>query len=171
MKARHGSEFLHAGVLSLLLASACSSPQEQKVAPIFDPGTVERDFSVVVTCRHSHEHDLRHVQTYADAASAEIFAACVTGSEAECDHEGFPEGSLFVKYEYENEGCEAEDLVSYSASLRLRDGSSRAGRDWHWQRANPDLEIVSDGAPAPCLTCHIDHCSAPAGFDLRCRPD
>jgi len=140
-------------------------------AIIFDPKKVEKSFVEVVPCRHSHEHDLRYVRSYADPTSAQIFKDCVLLGPPTCRHAGFPKGSLLVKYEYETEACDATDLVSYTATLRLADDSFPEGLDWHWQRATPELKVTDDGAPPVCLNCHIEHCSPPNGFDMHCRPD
>ncbi len=128
------------------------------------PGLVE-----VVACKHSHEHDLRHVQIFADPASAELFQTCVL-DQGECT-EPFPVGSLFVKREYEFPDCKPEDLTSVTATLKLEPGSYPQGRDWQWQRLETDLTVVEDGAPFLCIACHEDHCSPPYGHDMRCLPD
>ena len=127
------------------------------------PGLVE-----VVACKHSHEHDLRHVQIFADPKSAELFDDCVLGQNCE---DPFPVGSLFVKREYEFEGCKPEDLTSVTANLKLEPGALPEGGDWRWQRLDTDLTVVEDGAPVLCLACHEDHCSPPYGHDLHCIPD
>jgi hypothetical protein len=159
-------------VAGSILASACGDDEL-----VFDLAEVERSFEEVVECRWSHEHELNHVRVLADPTSAAIFRACVLTGEAEnciIDGErvtGFPVGSLFVKYEYDDFGCEDDDFMGYTASLRLADGSFPAGRDWQWQRVSPRMALLEDGAPTRCIGCHIDHCEAPYGLDLRCLPD
>jgi hypothetical protein len=156
-------------VSALLTLTACPEPQAPPPGPpglvtdITLPGLVE-----VVPCKHSHEHDLRHVQIFADPGSATLFQTCVL--DQGCD-EPFPVGSLFVKREYEFEGCKDEDLRSVTASLKLEAGELPEGGDWQWQRLDTELRVVEDGAPPICLICHIDHCSPPYGHDLRCIPD
>ncbi|MEN9578106.1 MAG: hypothetical protein RJA70_1115 [Pseudomonadota bacterium] len=161
---------------STLVVSAlpgCAEPKpETDPRLVFDLATVEAEFEEVVPCKKSHEHDLRHVRIVADERSADIFKRCVTQAGAgRCVEEAFPKDSLFVKYEYEHAGCKDNDLVSYTATLKLEPGSYEAGRDWHWQRASRSLEVEADGAPDVCLRCHINHCDEPHGFDLRCLPD
>lgn len=124
----------------------------------------------VVACRHSHEHELNHVKTLANAAAAEQFNRCVLTPGANCA-DLFPEGALFVKVEYELEGCKPEDLKGYTVNKKLAAGSYADGHDWQWQRLTKRLEVTEDGAPLVCLLCHIEHCSAPNGHDLRCLPD
>lgn len=130
----------------------------------------------VVPCRHSHEHDLRHVRIFADVASGRLWDRCVRRAGG-CT-EPFPEGARFVKLEYDRPGgcaagdcCTDEHLVSYTVSLRLAEGALPEGHDWHWQRLDPDLKVTDDGAPPVCIGCHVDHCSPPYGHDLRCTPD
>jgi hypothetical protein len=127
----------------------------------------------VVTCRQSHEHELNHVRTVANPLAAEMFRRCVLasdGADTPCQAL-FPEGALFVKYEYELAGCAPADFKGISANLKLAPGAYPIGRDWHWQKLDRRLRVVEDGAPHACLLCHIDHCGAPDGHDLRCLPD
>jgi hypothetical protein len=155
--------------LTATLAAGCGEPEPQ---PLFDLDEVEREFVEVVDCRHSHEHDLRHVRVFADPAAAEIFERCVlSGLGGRCDVSRFDTGALFVKYEYDLPGCDPRELTSYTASLRLDDGDFPEGRDWHWQRLTPAMDVAEDGAPARCIQCHVNHCDPPDGLDLRCLPD
>ncbi|MFV8755578.1 hypothetical protein ACNOYE_33935 [Nannocystaceae bacterium ST9] len=153
--------------LSLLSLAACPQPEDPGPDKLFDDpsmaGMVE-----VVPCKQSHEHELHHVEIFADPASAELFQTCVL-DQANCDP--FPAGSLFVKREFEYPGCKPEDLVSYTSSLKLEAGSYPDGRDWHWQNQDADLTVTEDGAPFFCIACHVDHCSPPYGWDMRCIPD
>ena len=166
---------MRAGVIAALalLASGCGGEDEL----VFDLDEVERTFEEVVPCRWSHEHELNHVRVVADPAAADIFRECVlTGLGDDCEIDGapvggFPVGSIFVKYEYDDFGCEDSDFLGYTASLRLEDGSFPEGWDWQWQQVGPDLELLDDGAPPVCLGCHINHCESPYGLDLRCLPD
>jgi hypothetical protein len=160
-------------VLTTLLLPCCGSSEHgpPEPSPLFDPREVVQDFVRIMPCRPSHEHELHYVESYADAESAEIFRDCVLLGGPSCTRTAFPKGALFVKYEYEYADCSAQDLVGYTATLRLAEASSKEGHGWHWQRLSAELAVVSDGAPAVCLNCHIDHCSPPNGFDLRCRPD
>jgi hypothetical protein len=122
----------------------------------------------IVPCRSSHDHELRHVEIFADPDSATLFQTCVL-EQAACDP--FPVGSLFVKREFEYPGCDPAELVGYTTAIKLEPGSYAEGHDWHWQKQDPDLRVVEDGAPFFCITCHVDHCSPPGGFDMRCIPD
>jgi hypothetical protein len=156
--------------LALVLGAGCATDPGPR--PLFDLAEVERDFVEVLGCRHSHEHELRHVRILADPAAAEIYERCVlTGLGGRCDVDAFPPGSLFVKYEYDLPDCPPWELLSYTASLRLEDHSYPEGLDWHWQRVTPNLQVAEDGAPPRCIQCHVDHCSPPDGLDLRCLPD
>ncbi|MCC6624581.1 MAG: hypothetical protein IT385_25255 [Deltaproteobacteria bacterium] len=130
----------------------------------------------IVSCRQSHEHELNHVRTVADPGAADIFRRCVLeapegGATDPACAAPFPEGSLFVKYEYELPGCLPEDFKGVTANLKLAHGSYPQGYDWRWQKLTPKLRVLEDGAPLVCLLCHVDHCGAPDGHDLRCLPD
>jgi hypothetical protein len=148
----------------------CQGPSGPE--PVFTLEEVERDFVEVVRCRQSHEHELHHVRVLADPDAAEIFERCVlSGLGGRCDVDRFDTGAVFVKYEYDWADCDPSDFVGYTASLRLEDGDYPEGRDWHWQRLTPALDVVEDGAPARCIQCHINHCDPPDGLDMRCLPD
>jgi hypothetical protein len=139
---------------------------------LLDSGELEE----IVACRQSHEHELNHVRTVANREAADIFRRCVLLRDPslplpdDCTAP-FPEGSLFVKYEYELPGCLPEDFKAVTANLKLAVGSYPEGHDWRWQRLTPKLRVVEDGAPLVCLLCHVDHCGPPDGHDLRCLPD
>lgn len=148
-----------------------SGPTIMPLTTVFDPSVVAREFEEVVPCRFSHEHALRHVRIFADPVAAEVYRRCVlSGLGDSCPDGAFPVGSLFVKYEYDR-SCASDQLVGYTASLRLENGSYPTGFDWWWQSATTDLQVVEEGAPASCLNCHVDHCQSPMGFELRCLPD
>jgi hypothetical protein len=155
-----------AAVLPLGLLG-CPGDPEPGPEPIFDDPTLA-GMVEVVPCKQSHEHELHHVEIFADEASAQLFQTCVL-DQSSCDP--FPVGSLFVKREYEYPGCLPQDLVAYTTSIKLESGSYEAGHDWHWQKQDPDLRVTEDGAPFFCIACHVDHCSPPYGWDMRCIPD
>lgn len=162
--------------LLLVVFVACDETPEGPPGPrpLVTRTLMESDELVeIVACRQSHEHELNHVRTVATPEAAEQFQRCVLDPGA-VDHPceaPFPEGSLFVKYEYELPGCLPADFKGISANLKLAPNSFAAGRDWQWQKLDARFRVEDDGAPAVCLLCHIDHCSAPDGHDLRCLPD
>lgn len=165
------------GLMGLvLLGAGCdeSDPAQPtpKITPLFTTEELNSpDMVEIMACKHSHEHDLRYVRTIADPASAEQYRRCVPPTSS-CTEKRFPTGSLFIKLEYDSlTGCEPANLISYTANRKLNDGDLAEGFDWQWQRLTPSLEVQEDGAPRVCVLCHIDHCSAPDGFDLRCVPD
>ncbi|MCA9537393.1 MAG: hypothetical protein KC620_00815 [Myxococcales bacterium] len=153
----------------LSTAAGCDDgPDLTGPLPCFTP--TELDTLVeVVPCRHSHEHDLRHVRIFADPEAAAIYRRCVLRGEP-CD-EPFPPGALFVKREYDRAGCHEDEFVSLTATRKLAPGALPEGYDWRWQRLTPEMRVTDDGAPLVCLRCHVDHCSPPDGYELRCTPD
>lgn len=159
---------LRAAALVAAVIAGCDEPAPGGPAPVFTraefDGLVE-----MVPCRHSHEHDLRHVRIFVDREAAEIYYRCVLRQEL-CE-ERFAVGALFVKLEYDREGCRDEEFVGYTAARKLGAGALPEGQDWQWQALDPGLRVTADGAPPVCLRCHIDHCSPPEGYDLRCTPD
>ncbi len=157
------------GLVLLVIAIGCA---DDSPVPTVDEAAVQSQFVEVVGCKHSHEHELRHVQILADTESADVFERCVLEvSGTTCIETGFAPGAAFVKYEYEFADCVPTDLVSITSVRKLQDGEFPDGRDWHWQRLTPGFRVVEDGAPERCVTCHLDHCSGTGGFDLRCVPD
>ena len=154
-------------VVSLTVPVGCEPPP----APLFGLEAIGTELVEVLPCRSSHDHELRHVRIFADPVAAQIYERCVLGSTGPCPDSGFPADSLFLKLEYELAGCADDELLSYTATLRLEDGAYPEGLDWHWQRCSPQLRVEEDGAPARCLGCHTEHCAPPHGFDLRCVPD
>lgn len=156
-------------LLAVGLAACDDEPQTPAGPPAVFTAEELGAMHEMVPCRHSHEHDLRHVRIFADDAAAPIYHRCVLFWEP-CE-QVFPPGSLFVKMEYEREGCRDDELVGYTATRKVEPGSYPEGFDWRWQRLDPDLEVMQDGAPPVCLRCHIDHCTSPEGHDLRCTPD
>lgn len=163
--------------LACVCLAACSDPiavEPPGPDPIITQAALEAGgFIEVSPCRPSHEHDLRHVRVVANLAAADRYRRCVLTARPDdplCQ-EPFPEGALFVKYEYELPGCVPAELVSYTANAKLAKGAFESGRDWRWQRISPKFKVEEDGAPWRCLLCHIDHCEPPYGHDLRCTPD
>ena len=158
------------GVVAWLGVVGCDDPSPTPGGPVavFTLGELE-GLEELVPCRHSHEHDLRHVRIFVDREAAAIYYRCVLLGEP-CD-EPFRPGALFVKLEYDREGCRDDEFVGYTATRKLDPGALPEGADWRWQRLDRELRVMDDGAPPVCLRCHIDHCSAPDGYDLRCTPD
>lgn len=156
-------------------------------APLFEPEEVERDFVEVVSCvpSQSHafqvstlaargglsadepRHEDRHVSTFADPASTDLFERCVLGGEGECSESRFPSGTRVVTLHYNTEPCGLGEPVAYTAAERL-EGDHPAGEGWRWQWVSSDLQLLEDGAPELCTRCHIDRCSEPEGFDRLC---
>lgn len=135
--------------------------------------TLALEYSQVLPCRDSHDHDLRSVRVMANALAAERYVRCVRLAPEQPCAEAFEVGATLVKYEYDLPGCDPALLVSVTASIRLPDGSFPEGDDWRWLRLNRDLVIEEDGAPVRCLDCHRQHCAPPdgRGHELRCTPD
>ena len=161
--------------LAVVLGACDETPEgPPPPPPLVTRALMDSDALVeIVSCRQSHEHELNHVRTVANPAAAEQFRRCVLDPHAadEPCAEPFPEGSLFVKYEYELPGCLPEDFKGISANLKLAPDSFPAGRDWQWQKLSSRFAVEENGAPAVCLICHLDHCSGLKGHDLRCLPD
>jgi hypothetical protein len=119
-------------------------------------------FTEVRDCRHSHEHELRHIRVIADALAFQNYDIW--------DHP-YAVGSLLVKLEYDDEGCRDEDLLGYTAMVKLEEGENPEGGDWWWQTVSPERRVVEQGAPSRCIACHTVHCAPPNGFDLTCAEE
>ena len=156
------------GALLLTLVWGCGPSSPDLGPPLVDETTID-ELELLFPCRHSHEHELRHVEIWADPAAAQQYRDCLFDRQ-NCD-EPFFEGALFFKREFEYRDCKDEDLVSYTVNLKLAPNERPDGGDWQWQRLDPQFNVVEDGAPAYCVNCHEEHCAPPNGYDLRCLPD
>lgn len=119
-------------------------------------------FTEVRDCRHSHEHELRHIRVVANPSAAQNY---------DIWDQPYEVGSLLVKLEYDAEGCRDEDLLGYTAMEKLEEGGNPAGGDWWWQTVSPGREVTEEGAPNRCINCHTVHCAPPNGFDLTCAEE
>jgi hypothetical protein len=145
-------------VASLALAAAGCDGSEPIVSEGWESSLVE-----IRDCRLGVEHDLEFVRLFVDPGSVEAFEACTVDPDACSDP--FPEGALFVKPQYADDGC--TELVRVSATLREHAASAPGHEGWRWQELDADLRVTLDGQPAACTSCH-DHCT---GFDTRCAMD
>lgn len=118
------------------------------------------DYGEVRDCRHSHEHELRHIRVFADALALEVY---------DIWDRPYPVGSTIVKLEYDDEEC--ENLLGYTAMKKLEAGENPAGHDWWWQKLDEDKQVTEEGAPFSCIDCHEHHCAPPDGFDLTCAEE
>jgi hypothetical protein len=129
------------------------------------PAGVEGLWAEARGCRHSHEHELRHVRVLASPTALVPYLRL---------HPAFPypAGATLVKLEYDDAAC--TNLLGYTAMLKEPPGARPAGGDWRWQRLDMTRRVIEDGAPPVCLTCHVHHCAAAgqhrpgAGYDLTC---
>lgn len=114
-------------------------------------------------CEISHDHELRYVRVFTDAAAYDPY---VSGAGA------FPPGATLLKAEYDDPRC--TELLSYVLMVKQAPGSTPAlEHDWSWQRFDPDRRPLEDPRTIPltCIDCHAFHCrEAPYGNDLTCTP-
>jgi hypothetical protein len=126
------------------------------------PEDFEAHFMEMRACRLSHEHELRFIRVFASASAEAPYAALSPDTP-------YPVGAILVKPEYDEPDCTVP--LSYTAIEKLEPGANPGGGDWRWQRVDLDFEVVEDGAPERCLTCHTQHCAPPYGYDLTCAEE
>lgn len=145
---------------------ACEDPVDPGPQPVFDPVELE-GWREMRDCRHSHEHELNRIRVVVSPETETPYA------ELSPDFP-YPVGARLVKMEYDDPDCEV--LVGYTAMKKLAEGAMPEGGDWLWQRVSTELEVVEEGAPERCVTCHTYHCAPPdlaghMGFDLTCAEE
>ena len=148
-------------LLVLVSLAACSDePGPAQPEPIF-PSDFETTFQETRSCRFSHDHELRSIRVFADAAAAEPYT---TWSKP------YPARATIVKIEYEDDQC--TEVQGYSAMQKLEPGADPVNGDWLWQKLDAKRVVSSaEDIPSRCLDCHEYHCRPPYGFDLACGED
>ena len=63
-----------------------------------------------------------------------------------------PEGSVAIKKQWATSG-----VVSYNIQVKLAEGASPDGLDWHWEQRNEAEDITGSGALPFCSGCHEDY--------------
>lgn len=147
---------------ALILFAACvpgtGADAGVDAGPVADPffaEDVEGSYTEVRDCRSSIEHELRYIRVFADDVAHEPYTTRPDG--------GFPEDAIVVKVEYADDGC--TDVIGYTAMKRLADGASPEALDWHWQEANGNQKVFSDGPLLRCVGCH-ERCDG--AYDATC---
>lgn len=159
-----------AAVLLALLASVgCNSDDTSgpdpdagpPLVPVF-PEDFEARYTEMRDCRLSHEHELRFIRVLVSPSAEAPYAALSPDMP-------YPVGAILVKPEYDEPDCTVP--LSYTAIAKLEPGANPDGGDWRWQRVDLDHQVVEDGAPERCVTCHTQHCAPPYGYDLTCAEE
>lgn len=156
-------------LLLIVLLTACddgapADDADAGVVPAF-PRDVESAWTEMRDCRHSHEHDLRHIRVFADPGAEAPYAALSPDVP-------YPVGATLVKLEYELPGCKPEEFRGYTVLRKEPAGYAPDTGDWRWQAVDPDFEVVADGVIPRCVGCHRVHCKPPDyGFDFTCADD
>jgi hypothetical protein len=146
---------------TLPVGCAAEVQDEPLPAAIF-PLDFEAHYAEMRSCRHSHEHELRFIRVFASESAATPYATL--SAEAP-----YPPGAILVKAEYDDGLC--EEVLGFTAMQKLVEGENPDGGDWRWQKLDADLELLEDGAPLRCVSCHAQHCAPPHGFDLSCAEE
>ena len=148
-----------------LLALGLLSCSEAKTeppgpAPIF-PADFEASWQEARSCRFSHDHDLRSIRVFADAAAYTPYLDWTAP---------FPMGATLVKIEYEDADCQV--VLGLTAMQKLPVGSDPPVRDWAWQKLDASRKVLSaTDVPSRCIDCHEYHCREPYGWDWTCGKD
>lgn len=143
------------GVASLI-AFGCD---DEGPSPRF-PVDFAQTYQEMRNCRHSHEHELRHIRVFASPGAQLPYKNLNLGTP-------YPVGATLVKLEYELAGCNPADLVEYTVMMKGKDGEG----DWYWQRVSADRTVQEEGSIRSCINCHRVHCTPPFGYDLSCAEE
>lgn len=157
------------GALCGVCLWACGPDDETNPKPATEPvfaADFASHFVEVRGCRQSIEHELEYVKLFVDPDSVAFFNRCVVpNSPCNTTQETFPEGATLVKTQYLDPGC--TELLRYSAVQK--DASQAAnGGGWRWQEVSVSREVLLDGSPSACVSCHQ---GCDPAFDLRCVMD
>jgi len=142
--------------LAVVAFSGCDDSEQQ---PRF-PENFQQTYLEMRTCRHSHEHELRHIRVFASPEAQLPYRTLKVGTP-------FPPGATLVKLEYQLAGCNPADLLQYTV---MHKGPGGEG-DWLWQRVSVERRVEEEGTPRRCINCHTVHCSPPFGYDLSCAEE
>ncbi|MDZ4694361.1 MAG: cytochrome P460 family protein [Deltaproteobacteria bacterium] len=124
------------------------------------PADFSQTYLEMRSCRHSHEHELRHIRVFANPRAQLPYKNLNQGTP-------YPEGATLVKLEYELAGCNPADLVEYTVMYKGKGGEG----DWLWQRVSVDRVVQEEGNIRGCINCHTVHCTPPFGYDLSCAEE
>jgi hypothetical protein len=124
------------------------------------PADFAQTYLEMRNCRHSHEHELRHIRVFASPGAQLPYKNLHLATP-------YPEGATLVKLEYELAGCNPADLVEYTVMYKGKGGEG----DWFWQRVSVDRMVDEEGTLRDCINCHRVHCSPPFGYDLSCAEE
>lgn len=118
-------------------------------------------------CRISHEHWLHGVRVVVNELAWQPY---VSWLPYEKGNQPFPVGAMVVKPEYNDDKC--IELLGYTVMRKESPGYWPQGNDWQWFELDATGMTVKQGKlTKECVTCHVQHCALPNGFDLTCTPD
>jgi hypothetical protein len=145
-----------AALLTALAVGGCGSDTSQTT--LFPPGYAS-SYLQVRPCRSSPDHDLNHVLVLADPSSADIYQKRV---------QPFAPGAVILKpeYEFSDDTCTGP-IVVLTVMVKLAPGSSPSTLDWHWQKVDPDHNVLTDNEPR-CIGCHATCGVPPDGYLGTC---
>jgi hypothetical protein len=115
------------------------------------------DTTEVRNCRNSIDHDLKFIRVLASGDAVQPYLDRAAP---------FPEGSVVLKAEYEDEGC--TQLVGFTAMRKGKAGSRPTSGDWSFQRTDAARKVISLNQ-GRCISCHRD-CQGTegGGYDWTC---
>lgn len=131
------------------------------------PEAVENLWTKARECRLSHEHWLHSVNVVVNDVGLASYTSWQVDAKQAIP---FPEGSVVVKPEYDDQFC--QHLIGYTVMRKQAKGWWPEGSDWRWQKLDAQRQVIQDGKlDKACVSCHQWHCAPPNGFDLTCTPD
>ncbi len=112
--------------------------------PVF-PANYRDSFIEVRNCRFSTEHDFTYIRVLANPIAAQPYVN---------DANPLPTGSIVVKEEFNNPGCQGGHLVRWRAMRKEEPGFDPVDGDWHWQWVERDRSVKFDDKTT-CISCHV----------------
>lgn len=123
------------------------------------PEDFREQYTRVVTCVGSADHELRQVTIWASAEAAWAYQPAPTGA-SKAQHAAYPidPGAVVVKEEFDDPGC--TQLTAYTSMRKLD--------DWIFQKVDSKRNVIEHGGSAAIARCSGCHENCGAATDGLC---
>ncbi len=139
-----------AGFMVACLANGCASWEDEVVFP----ENFRDSYTKVAGCSKSAHPAAEYVETWLSPEGKDAWDALVVqlADEDTTTTAVFPEGSIFVKVQFDDSAC--EELANYTAMKKLAPDTAPDLGDWKWQYVGDDGECNTCNAGQGCAGCH-----------------